>query len=202
LLQKAVEYRKAPEVKHTSNEWKNREDGSWEISNLVYKMTFSIDSFGDQWKLAWALSYTAPGLAVGYHEYSRTPRERIEHENSKVYKTLAGAQKYIQAKFDEHASCFSSLCPPVPKDAKALFSVNGQLLPAYTLERTAQVEPIDKAVSKLLDCLADGDIAPDKEPAPQAPVSSAPPQDQPLSKHQKHMKKPAAHQKKRSALAR
>ena len=40
LLEKAIEYLKVPEVKHTSNEWKQQEDGSWEISNLVYKMTF------------------------------------------------------------------------------------------------------------------------------------------------------------------
>lgn len=42
LLQKAIEYLKVPEVKHTANEWKQQQDGSWEISNLVYKMTFSI----------------------------------------------------------------------------------------------------------------------------------------------------------------
>ena len=57
LLEKAIEYLKVPEVKHTANEWKQQEDGSWEISNLVYKMTFSIVKFGDEWKLTWELSY-------------------------------------------------------------------------------------------------------------------------------------------------
>lgn len=100
LLEKAIEYLKVPEVKHTANEWKQQEDGSWEISNLVYKMTFSIVKFGDEWKLTWELSYTAPGLSVGYWGYTRSPRQRIEYEGSKKYKTLEGAQKYIQSKFD------------------------------------------------------------------------------------------------------
>ena len=39
LLQKAIEYLKTPEVQHTANQWKQRKDGTWEISNLVYKMT-------------------------------------------------------------------------------------------------------------------------------------------------------------------
>lgn len=40
LLQKAIEYLKTPEVQHTANQWKQRKDGTWEISNLVYKMTY------------------------------------------------------------------------------------------------------------------------------------------------------------------
>ena len=62
LLQKAIEYLKTPEVTHTRNEWQRHKDGSWEISNLVYKMTFNIVKSGDEWKLTWELSYTAPGL--------------------------------------------------------------------------------------------------------------------------------------------
>lgn len=42
LLDKALEYADTPDVPHTSNEWKQREDGSWEISNLVYKMCYQI----------------------------------------------------------------------------------------------------------------------------------------------------------------
>ena len=128
LLQKAIEYLKVPEVQHTANEWKQQKDGSWEISNLVYKMTFSIVRCGDEWKLSWELSYTAPGLSVGYWEYTRSPRQRIEYEGSKKYKTLEGAQKYIQNKFDQYADRFETLSPRIPKEAKPLFSVNGQLL--------------------------------------------------------------------------
>lgn len=42
LLDKALEYANTPAVPHTSNEWKQRKDGSWEISNLVYKMCYQI----------------------------------------------------------------------------------------------------------------------------------------------------------------
>ena len=85
------------EVTHTRNEWQRHKDGSWEISNLVYKMTFNIVKSGDEWKLTWELSYTAPGLSQGYWGYTRSPRERIEYEGSKKYKTMEGAQKYIQS---------------------------------------------------------------------------------------------------------
>jgi len=133
LLQKAIEYLKTPEVTHTRNEWQRHKDGSWEISNLVYKMTFNIVKSGDEWKLTWELSYTAPGLSQGYWGYTRSPRERIEYEGSKKYKTMEGAQKYIQSKFDQYAPCFESLSPPIPAEAKELFCVNGQLLQGYSL---------------------------------------------------------------------
>lgn len=178
LLQKAIEYLKTPEVKHTSNEWKQQNDGSWEISNLVYKMTFNIVKFGDEWKLSWELSYTAPGLAVGYWEYTRSPRQRIEHEGSKKYKTLEGAQKYIQSKFDQHAERFESLSPPIPKDAKALFSVNGQLLQGYSLMRQS---PKKKKVTldDLLACLEDEDLG-GQDPEQTKTASPDAPPDQPL----------------------
>ena len=142
LLEKAIEYLKVPEVKHTANEWKQQEDGSWEISNLVYKMTFSIVKFGDEWKLSWELSYTAPGLSMGYWEYTRSPRQRIEYEGSKKYKTLEGAQKYIQSKFDQYANHFETISPRIPKEAKPLFSVNGQLLQGYAIMRQTKKEDI------------------------------------------------------------
>ena len=142
LLEKAIEYLKVPEVKHTANEWKQQEDGSWEISNLVYKMTFSIVKFGDEWKLSWELSYTAPALSIGYWEYTRSPRQRIEYEGSKKYKTLEGAQKYIQSKFDQYANHFETISPRIPKEAKPLFSVNGQLLQGYAIMRQTKKEDI------------------------------------------------------------
>ena len=142
LLEKAIEYLKVPEVKHTANEWKQQEDGSWEISNLVYKMTFSIVKFGDEWKLTWELSYTAPGLSVGYWGYTRSPRQRIEYEGSKKYKTLEGAQKYIQSKFDQYADHFETLSPRIPKEANPFFSVNGQLLQGYAVMRQVKKESI------------------------------------------------------------
>ena len=80
LLQKAIEYLKTSEVTHTRNEWQRHKDGSWEISNLVYKMTFSIvksGGAGGEWKLTWELSYMAPGLSQGCLLYtSPSPRDK------------------------------------------------------------------------------------------------------------------------------
>lgn len=42
LLDRALEYVQTPEVKHTSNEWKEQENGIWEISNRVYKMRYVV----------------------------------------------------------------------------------------------------------------------------------------------------------------
>ena len=53
---------------------------------------------------------------------------------SSVPLAKAGAQKYIQSKFDQYAPCFESLSPPIPAEAKELFCVNGQLLQGYSLQ--------------------------------------------------------------------
>ena len=190
LLEKAIEYLKVPEVKHTANEWKQQEDGSWEISNLVYKMTFSIVKFGDEWKLTWELSYTAPGLSVGYWGYTRSPRQRIEYEGSKKYKTLEGAQKYIQSKFDQYADHFETLSPRIPKEAKPFFSVNGQLLQGYAVMRQVKKESITledlmaqldasfpaEAPQEQMETDRDGDAAQEQLPsaAPKAPQTEEP----------------------------
>lgn len=185
LLTKAIEYLKTPVVEHTGNEWKQRKDGSWEISNLVYKMTFSIIKFREEWKLSWELQYTAPGLAqVKYHSYyDRGPKKRIVYEGAKKYKTLAGAQKYIQSKFDQYAEYFESISPPIPIEAKALFCVNGQLLQGYSVLRTPPARE-EVTVSDLLDCLdeADMEVSPPPEQAvpsggevqPETPVQAPP----------------------------
>lgn len=171
LLQKAIEYLKVPVVSHTSNEWKKQKDGSWEISNLTYKMTFSITRSGMDWKVVWEVSYMAPSLQVGYRGYERTPRERIDYEGSKKYKTMDGAQKYVQLKFDQYSNYFKELSPPVPIEAKDLFSVNGQLLQGYTLSRP-KAKGKEVTVSDLLACLEEGDI-PQKEAAATPAVSPA-----------------------------
>lgn len=168
LLQKAIEYLKVPVVTHTSNEWKKQKDGSWEISNLVYKMTFSIVRVGGEWKLSWEIRYTAPGQ---YYErsyspyYDSGPKKRIDHEGSKKYKTLDGAQKYMQMKFDQYASYFTAISPPIPKEVKEMFCFNGQLLQGYTMARP-QVKQKEASVADLLECLGDEDIAPKQSASP------------------------------------
>lgn len=120
----------------------------------------------------------APSLQVGYRGYERTPRERIDYEGSKKYKTLDGAQRYMQMKFDQYASYFKELSPPVPIEAKDLFCVNGQLLQGYTLARP-MAKKKEVTVADLLDCLDDGDIHPPKAMAPSETPTVATPSEKP-----------------------
>lgn len=174
LLQKAIEYFKTPEVQHTANQWKQRKDGTWEISNLVYKMTYTIEKVRDEWKLTWELEYTSPGYKppTYYSPYGDKPRPRIEREGSKKYKTLDGAQKYIQGKYDEYAHLFMELSPPIPPEAKMFFCVNGQLLQGYTMalkERAPQ-----EVADELLGFLEDEDASPSAANANQPPHKKPP----------------------------
>lgn len=207
LLQKAIEYLKTPPVKHTGNEWKQQTDGTWEISNLVYKMTFKIVPFGEEWKLSWELQYTAPGRSpqAYYSYYDRGPKKRIEYEGSKKYKTMAGAQKYVQSKFDQYVSCFETLSPPVPEAAKPLFCVNGQLLQGYTVaQKEPEVSPEkakEETVAELLEFLEDDEVSdtpPEQTEKPPAPVKQAP---RPAPKAA-HAKRPRTGKKSRAATAR
>lgn len=70
---------------------------------------------------------------------------------------MAGAQKYIQGKFDQYASCFETLSPPIPESAKPLFCVNGQLLQGYSVLR-AETKGGGGTPGELLDYLEDSDI--------------------------------------------
>lgn len=166
LLEKAIEYLQVPEVQHTNNQWEQREDGTWEISNLVYRMTYAIEKAGDEWKLSWELKYTSPGYKppTYYSPYDNSPRPRIDREGSKKYKTLEGAQKYIQSKYDEYAYLFMEVSPPIPQEAKVFFCVNGQLLQGYTMapkERATQ-----EIADDLLGLLDDGDLISTTAPPP------------------------------------
>lgn len=158
LLKKVIEYLQVPEVQHTNNQWEQRKDGTWEISNLVYRMTYAIEKASDEWKLSWELEYTSPGYKppAYYSPYDNKPRPRIDREGSKKYKTLEGAQKYIQNKYDEYAYLFMEVSPPIPQEAKMFFCVNGQLLQGYTMapkERDTQ-----EIADDLLGLLDDGDL--------------------------------------------
>ena len=185
LLQNAIAYVRTPAVKHTGNEWKKRKDGVWEISNLVYHMMFEIQGQGEEWRLTWGLQYTAPALPKDHthNPYDGWPKRRLEYENNKKYRTLEGAQKYIQAKFDQYAAFFSELSPPVPEAVKRLFCVSGQLLPGYTLAEPERTGPDRKLVDELLNYLGEGDLdkasPAQEERAPPVPEERATPSPKP-----------------------
>lgn len=183
LLDKALEYVRTPTVKHTFNEWKQQKDGSWEISNLVYKMSYKIweDPAGSKkgtWLVSWELEMncpTRPSTESMYYAGEST----VAEQKRKRYDSFDAAQRYIQGRFDLYAPLFTVLSPPIPDKFKDIFRINGTLLPGYTIAPPEKMEPDKDAVDALLDCLGDEDIAPPEVPTPEAPKQEAPKQEAP-----------------------
>lgn len=205
LLDKALEYINVPQVKHTFNEWKQLKDGSWEISNLVYKMTYKIwEGSGAQrenWFVSWELSVNAPTQPKSV-KYCYAGDPTIATQKKKRYDTLDAAQRYIQGRFDAYVHLFRELCPPVPDDFKRSFCVNGCLLPGYTIAPEEGAAPDKSTVEDLLRYMDDGDVPPsppsrtvDVPPEPAKETAASMPRQ--TSKPQKH--KPSAQKKKRTA---
>lgn len=198
LLDRAIEYVKTPEVKHTSNEWKRQKDGVWEISNRVYIMRYKImqETTGNhqgQWLVTWGIAINRPPRP-STEKYYYSGDVMVVEIKKKYYNAEADAQNYIQGRFDVYARLFTELSPPVPDEFKRSFYINGVLLPGYTIapkERAPQ-----EVADELLDLLDDGDLAPPSDPEPpKAPKKSPPPQGKASPE------KPAAAQKRRAPPA-
>lgn len=169
LLKKAIEYVQTPEVSHTSNEWKRQNDGTWEISNRVYQMQYRFDPVpqSEAVRVSWSIKYNTP-QQPGNPKYASWGESRnIAGQDKKLYDNVDAAQRYIQGRFDLYAHLFTELSPPVPNDCKRMFTVNGKLLPGYTLAPAARTK--EQNLADLLDCLEDGDITPPLEKPPPAP---------------------------------
>ena len=169
LLEKVLEYVRTPEVSHTSNEWKQIQGGAWEISNRVYQMRYVFVPVPQSKavRVTWGIVYNTP-QQPGNPRYANSwgDSRYIVRQEKKPYDSVEAAQRYIQGRFNLYAHLFTELSPPVPNDCKRMFTVNGHLLPGYTLappERTRE-----DAINDLLDCLEDGDVAP-PAPAPEEP---------------------------------
>ena len=67
---------------------------------------------------------------------------------------------FFRRRIAAYAHLFQELSPPLPENHAHLFSVNGQLLPGYT------VQPHQPSPQELLDFLEDGDAPPKKESKP------------------------------------
>lgn len=186
LLDKALEYADTPDVPHTSNEWKQREDGSREISNLVYKMCYQIledtaEGKKGTWLASWALGVNAPARPKTERFYFAGDKV-IAEQRKKRYNSFAAAQKYIQGRFDLYVGLFRELRPPVPDKYERHFYINGCLLPEYTVVPPETAKPDEKAVEGLLEFLDEDDAVP---PPPAVPDTPAP-------KHPDKLQKPAA----------
>lgn len=174
LLECALEYVRTPEVKHTNNEWKKTGKNAWEISNRVYRMSYYIDertaydskskkSIPVSWAVSWSLSYNAPRQPNSNRYYYGDTQ--LDGQSSKKYDNKGAAQRYIQGRADFYAHLFMELSPPIPKNGKRLFSVNGHLLPNYRMEQT---QPDQNVLDDLMSYLTIDDLAGKEQSAPKA----------------------------------
>lgn len=195
-LDMALEYLHTPLVAHTSNEWKQAEDGQWSISNLTYAMGFKI--WEDEKKAGTFLV----SWGIGVNRPERPPSEKYYYagdlffdQNKKRYDTFEAAQKYIQGRFDLYAHLFTELCPPVPEKFVRAFKINGVLLPGYTVAPPEKTGPDEKAVDSLLDYLSEEDTTPPPPAEPAAAIA------QPSGKPQKPAPPPGVQPKNSAAKA-
>lgn len=158
LTEKALEYLRTPAVKHTSNQWKKTDYDYQEISNMVYKMTYRISedtrydrtlkkSVPYKYCVTWNVVYNAPSK----RDYYRSDIH-IAGQTQKAFSDKAAAERYLQGRIAAYAHLFTEVSPPIPEAVKNLFTVNGQLLPDYTMEQHTPT------VSELLDFLDDDDF--------------------------------------------
>lgn len=158
LLDKAIEFVKMPEIKHTANQWQKNEYGSRdEISNMVYSMSCSIyektrynhelkEMVPVSWEVTWGVCVRNP---IPGH-YGR----QIAGQQNKKYADKAAAEKYLQGRIKAYAHLFTEISPPVPKAYADQFKVNGQLLPGYTIE--GQEQQYNKTAAEVTKSLEGG----------------------------------------------
>ncbi|MCI9403670.1 MAG: hypothetical protein HFF04_08370 [Oscillospiraceae bacterium] len=141
-VRKAMEYLRIQPVNHTSNQWSAGEYGVHEISNMVYKMSWRVyertrwsrvtqRSEVETWELSWHLYFNT----VQRPDNTRSGL-RIAGQERKAFKDKAAMDKYLQGRIAAYAHLFTEISPLIPKGEEGRFSVNGVLLPGYSVETT------------------------------------------------------------------
>ena len=163
LIDRALSYKRVPQVEHTSNQWQQSHYRDTEIvSNMVYKMSVSLHEdnhydndtgqfVSDAWIVTWGVSLNTPD------EY-RT--KKIAGQDRKRFSDKDAALKYIDGRKKAYAHLFTEISPPIPERYADRFSKNGLLLPGYVVEGKPVLRTDVKAVD-LLNALSDGDFMPD-----------------------------------------
>lgn len=163
LIDRALSYKRVPQVEHTSNQWQQSHYRDTEIvSNMVYKMSVSLHEdnhydndtgqfVSDAWIVTWGVSLNTPD------EY-RT--KKIAGQDRKRFSDKDAALKYIDGRKKAYAHLFTEISPPIPERYADRFSKNGLLLPSYVVEGKPVLRTDVKAVD-LLNALSDGDFMPD-----------------------------------------
>lgn len=183
-IERAQEYLQTPAVSHTSNKWTENEYDLHVISNKVYYMSWRVyerttwdkqleKSIPIAWELTWRVSFNT------LHNADLTGHGGdIGGQDRKVFKSKAAMEKYLQGRIKAYSHLFTEICPLVPKEHQERFSVNGVLLPGYTVESPELLAPDKEAVDDLLSLLSDEDIGgealealPDPQPDEKTPES-------------------------------
>ena len=94
LLERALEYVHTPEVAHTSNEWKEGENGVWEISNRTYIMRYRIyyEKAADSYLVSWGIVYNAPKQPDPKYTNYWGDSIYVARQDKKKYPTMEAAQ--------------------------------------------------------------------------------------------------------------
>lgn len=150
-LDKAIQYVKTPAVKHTSNRWIEEEYGWHRMSNAVYQMYYRVwentrydRATMQNQTISWDLSW---GVYVQDPSDTRTAG-KIAGQDRKVFKDKAAMEKYLQGRIRAHAHLFTEIYPPIPKEYAKCFTVNGQLLPGYTVESEQEKQSVLDQLAK------------------------------------------------------
>lgn len=101
---------------------------------------------------------------IFYHNF-----HTIAEQTKKRYDTLEAAQRYVQGRFDLYTQLFTELRPPIPHDFQRAFTINGCLLPEYTVSPPKRTSAKD--IDALLDCLEGDDILPSEKEKTLAPAT-------------------------------
>lgn len=177
-LRKAQQYLTIPPTPHTANVWIDGEYDWHEISNMVYKMSWRVyentrydkakkESVPVSWEISWYLTFNTPREP----DYSG-PGRQIAGQDRKRFTDKAAMEKYLQGRINAYAHLFTELSPPIPKGEERRFSVNGILLPGYTVEVPEKTP--QEVADELLDFLEDMDTPPSPPAEPEKPKHQSP----------------------------
>ena len=139
---KAIQYVKTKAVQHTSNRWVEDEYNWHRISNAVYRMYYRVSANRPykqpdrvtSWELSWGVYVQDPSDAK--------TNGRIAGQDKKRFEDKAAMEKYLQGRIKAHAHLFTEIYPPIPKEYAKRFTVNGQLLPGYTVESEQEKQSV------------------------------------------------------------
>ena len=136
LFDKAIEYARIPEVKHTANKWQDEDNDRHTISNRVYKMSYHVyenTRYDKAAQKSIPYSYT-----LSWNVYTNSPhgygQAKIAGQDRKVFADRAAMEKYLNGRIKAYEKLFTEISPVIPPEYAEQFRVNGQLLPGYTVE--------------------------------------------------------------------